>query len=121
MCKVTSSTKGREQVFFSRLLEGLGSLIEYDGSGEFFKIAYAGPKDKYTWSTMEHTDMNFIIPAATPSELCLLRIEHFFPSSNHGQSKWFVNCAHIEIVGGEGKPGSMVRFPDPYSQDSPSI
>jgi hypothetical protein len=71
---------------------------------------------------MDHTEVNFTIPASTPSGQYLLRIEHFLPSSSHGQSRWFVNCAHVELVGGgQGKPGPMVRFPNGYSEDSPSI
>ena len=114
---------GTAQIFLSKSPSGMSSLLEYDGSGDFFKIAYAGPKNKTTWSTMGNTAVNFTIPEATPSGKYLLRIEHFFPSSNHGQSQWFVNCAHVEIVGGggEGKPGPMVRFPNAYSEESPSI
>ncbi|KAH7371079.1 hypothetical protein BKA66DRAFT_371638, partial [Pyrenochaeta sp. MPI-SDFR-AT-0127] len=35
--------EGPGQVFLSELPEGLQSLNDYDGSGDFFKIAYAGP------------------------------------------------------------------------------
>jgi hypothetical protein len=113
---------GPAQIFLSKLPADIPSLMDYDGSGDFFKIAYAGPKNKTTWSTMGNTEVNFTIPEATPIGKYLLRIEHFFPSSNHGQSQWFVNCAHVEITGGgEGKPGPMVRFPNAYSEDSPSI
>jgi hypothetical protein len=114
--------EGPGQVFLSRLPESMNSLMDYDGSGDFFKIAYAGPKDKSTWNTMDHTEVNFTIPASTPSGQYLLRTEHFLPSRNHGQSQWFVNCAHVEVMGGgQGRPGPMVRFPNAYSEDSPSI
>ncbi|KAF1937363.1 fungal cellulose binding domain-containing protein [Clathrospora elynae] len=114
--------EGPGQVFLSKLPAGMKSLNEYDGSGDFFKIDYAGPSDNHTWSTMDKTEVNFTIPAATPSGKYLLRIEQFYPSSSHHQSQWFVNCAHVEIVGrGSGSPGPMVRFPNAYSEDDPSI
>ena len=32
-----------------------------------------------------------------------------------GYSQWFVNCAHVNIVGpGGGTPGPMVRIPEVY-------
>ncbi|KAI4958788.1 hypothetical protein J4E86_004394 [Alternaria arbusti] len=114
--------EGPGQVFLSKLPDGTKSLMEYDGKGDFFKIAYAGPTDKTTWSTMDTLAINFTIPAATPSGQYLLRIEHFMPSMTLGQSQWFVNCAHLDIVGGgNGSPGPMVRFPNAYAEDDPSI
>ena len=33
-----------------------------------------------------------------------------------GYSQWFVNCAHVNIVGpGGGVPGPMTRFPEAYN------
>ncbi|KAJ4364418.1 hypothetical protein N0V83_009012 [Neocucurbitaria cava] len=114
--------EGPGQVFLSKLPNGVKSLRDYDGKGDFFKIAYAGPQDNTTWSLMEKLEMNFTIPKTTPSGKYLLRIEHFLPSPNHGQSQWFVNCAHVEIVGeGGGTPAGFVRFPNAYSEDDPSI
>ncbi|OAL43027.1 glycoside hydrolase family 61 protein [Pyrenochaeta sp. DS3sAY3a] len=114
--------EGPGQVFLSKLPDNLQSLNDYDGKGDFFKIGYAGVKDSTTWSLNEKLGMNFTIPKATPSGKYLLRIEHLLPSPNHGQSQWFVNCAHVEIVGGgSGTPSPFVRFPNAYSEDDPSI
>lgn len=114
--------EGPGQVFLSKLPESLTSLNDYDGKGDFFKIAYAGPQDNTTWSLMEKLEMNFTIPKTTPTGQYLLRIEHFLPSPNHGQSQWFVNCAHVEIVGeGGGTPAGFVKFPNAYSEDDASI
>ena len=47
------------------------------------------------------------------------------PSSgiiNLGYSQWYVNCAHVNIIGpGGGKPGPLVRIPDCYHADDPGI
>jgi hypothetical protein len=65
--------------------------------------------------------VNFTIPITTPPGKYLLRIEHFFPSGNLGQSQWFVNCAHIDVVGnGGGSPTQFVRFPNAYNDEDPS-
>jgi hypothetical protein len=61
------------------------------------------------------------IHATTPPGLYILRIEQFLPSSRYGESQWFVNCAHLQIVGpGGGTPGPLIHFPA-YSDDDPSI
>jgi hypothetical protein len=65
--------------------------------------------------------VNFTIPITTPPGKYLLRIEHFFPSGNLGQSQWFVNCAHINVVGnGGGSPTKFVKFPNAYNDEDPS-
>lgn len=113
---------GPGQVFLSKLPDGVESLNHYDGRGDFFKIAYAGPADSTNWSLFDKLVMNFTIPKSTPPGHHLLRIEHFLPSSDFQQSQWFVNCAHVNIVGnGGGTPGPFVRFPNAYTDDDPSI
>jgi len=45
-----------------------------------------------------------------------------FPAPDLGYSQWYVNCAHVNIIGpGGGKPGPMVRIPDVYREDDPGI
>jgi hypothetical protein len=115
------SHEGPGQIFLSKLPDGLSDLKDYDGKGDFFKISYQGPKDNTTWSTMGAVCVNFTIPATTPPGKYLLRIEHFFPSGNLGQSQWFVNCAHVNIVGnGNGSPTGFVRFPNAYKEEDQS-
>lgn len=61
--------------------------------------------------------INFTIPLATPPGTYLLRLELPFPIKDWpGHSQWYVNCAHVEIVGeGGGTPGPTIRIPDDYS------
>lgn len=41
---------------------------------------------------------------------------------NIGYSQWYVNCAHVNIVGsGGGTPGPMIRIPEGYREDDPGI
>ncbi|KAF2245766.1 lytic polysaccharide monooxygenase [Trematosphaeria pertusa] len=113
--------EGPGQVFLSKLPVGM-DIMDYDGSGDFFKIAYAGPANSTTWSLYGQTSMNFTIPATTPPGKYLLRIEQFFASSNKGQSQWYVSCAHVDIVGsGGGTPGPFIRFPNAYKDEDPNI
>lgn len=45
-----------------------------------------------------------------------------FPGPTIGYSQWYVNCAHVNIIGpGGGNPGPMVRIPDVYREDDPGI
>jgi hypothetical protein len=114
--------EGPGQIFLSKLPESLKSLNEYDASGDFFKIGYAGPISSTVWALNEHLAMNVTIPKTTPPGKYVLRIEQWLPSNLHGQSQWFVNCAHVEIVGpGGGSPGPFVRFPNAYSEDEQAV
>ncbi|KAF2870690.1 glycoside hydrolase [Massariosphaeria phaeospora] len=112
---------GPGQVFLSKLPEGLKDLSAYDASGDFFKIAYAGPADDAQWSLNGTYGMNFMVPRTTPPGKYVLRIEQFLASATKGDSQWFVSCAYVEVVGsGGGAPGPFVRFPNAYKEDDPS-
>jgi hypothetical protein len=113
---------GPGQIFLSKLPTSIKDLNDYDGSGDFFKIGYAGPVSATAWFLQDKFTMNATIPVTTPPGKYLLRIEQFLPSSQLGQSQWFVNCAHVEIVGrGGGTPGPFVRFPNAYKEEEPSV
>jgi hypothetical protein len=48
--------------------------------------------------------VNFTIPLTTPPGRYLVRIEQFMPTTQANYSQWYVNCAHVNIVGpGGGK------------------
>jgi hypothetical protein len=87
------------------------------GDGPWFKIYYLGPSSNTTWATNRATQINFTIPRTTPPGTYLLRLELPFPIKDWpGHSQWYVNCAHVEIVGeGGGTPGPMIKIPDDYS------
>lgn len=51
-----------------------------------------------------------------------MRIEQWLPAAEKGQSQWFVNCAHVDILGeGGGTPGPMIRFPGAYDEEDESV
>ncbi|OAL03137.1 hypothetical protein IQ06DRAFT_334598 [Phaeosphaeriaceae sp. SRC1lsM3a] len=113
---------GPGQIFLSKLPENIKDLNDYDASGDFFKIGYEGPINATAWYLQDKLSMNATVPKTTPPGKYVLRIEQFLPSSQHGQSQWFVNCANVEIVGeGGGTPGPFVKFPNAYSEDEPSV
>ncbi|KAF2872273.1 glycoside hydrolase family 61 protein [Massariosphaeria phaeospora] len=114
---------GPGQVFLSKLPDGMTNLNDYDGKGDFFKIAYAGVKDKENeWVLLGNLAMNFTIPPTTPPGKYLMRLEHWMADYRKGNSQWYVSCAHVEIKGkGGGTPSEFIRFPNAYSEEDPSI
>jgi hypothetical protein len=111
---------GPGQVFLSKLPEGIDSLNQYDGKGDFFKIAYAGVKDNQ-FVLLNQLGMNFTIPAKTPPGRYLMRLEHWMVDYRKGNSQWYVSCAHVEIKGDGGEePKEFIRFPNAYSEEDAS-
>ena len=111
---------GPGQVFLSKLPDGMNDLKDYDGKGDFFKIAYAGVKDN-KFILLDDNAMNFTIPATTPPGKYLMRLEHWMVEFRKGYSQWYVACAHVEIKGsGGGTPTEFIRFPGAYSEEDPS-
>jgi hypothetical protein len=63
---------------------------------------------------------NFTIPETTPPGKYLLRIEQWMPTQLSNYSQWYVNCAHVNIVGpGGGSPTEFAKFPGTYVVDEP--
>jgi hypothetical protein len=111
---------GPGQVFLSKLPESVNDLNDYDGRGDFFKIAYAGVKNN-KFILLDTLAMNFTIPATTPPGKYLMRIEHWMVDYRKGNSQWYVSCAHVDIMGsGGGMPDKFIRFPNAYSEEDPS-
>ncbi|KAK4035332.1 glycosyl hydrolase family 61-domain-containing protein [Parachaetomium inaequale] len=99
-------------------------LESYRGDGDWFKIAYAGPVGSNKWMLWgnHERDWNFTIPATTPPGKYLMRIEHFMPTNMFNYSQWYVNCAHVNIIGpGGGTPTGFAKFPGTYEIDSPGL
>jgi len=111
---------GPAQVYMHRT----DDLVNDVGDGDWFKIAYEGPINDTFWGTWvaPSTEVNFTIPATTPPGTYLLRMEQFMPHTEFGYSQWYVNCAHINVVGpGGGVPGPLVKIPQVYREDDPGI
>jgi hypothetical protein len=114
---------GPGQVYLSKVPEGV-SVGDYDGSGDWFKVAYAGPKDDKEWSLYGTPEMRFNLPEKTPPGKYLMRMEFFMPSLSVDPMgpQWYVSCAHVEVVGpggGQLKDKDLIRFPEGYDMFDP--
>ncbi|CAI6234016.1 unnamed protein product [Periconia digitata] len=110
--------------------EGPGSVymaksddLENDvGDGDWFRISYEGLIDDKIWEVEWKEFVNFTIPSTTPPGTYLLRMEQFWPWGNKDRSQWYVNCAHVNIVGsGGGTPGPTIKIPEAYHATDPGI
>ncbi|KAF2180124.1 lytic polysaccharide monooxygenase [Zopfia rhizophila CBS 207.26] len=111
---------GPGQVYMSRAPND--DLEHYDGKGDWFKIATVGVKSDTAWQLRWTLGPNFTIPATTPPGHYLLRVEHFQPSRLTNTSQWYVNCAHINVIGpGGGMPTGSAKFPGAYDLEDPGI
>ncbi|KAF2471670.1 uncharacterized protein BDR25DRAFT_324849 [Lindgomyces ingoldianus] len=109
---------GPAQAFMSRAPND--DLEHYDGKGDWFKVGYIGPKSDTAWKLKGKNGWNFSIPKTTPPGKYLLRIEQFQPYRLFNTSQWYVNCAHVKVVGpGGGTPTRFVKFPGAYNISDP--
>jgi len=111
-------------------------LKSYEGDGDWFKIAYAGPKSDTEWELYnkskvsspghsrhvllcpDHAKYTVAIPKTTPPGKYLLRFEQFMPTPTFNYSQWYVNCALVDIKGpGGGTPAGFARLPGAYKPD----
>ncbi|KAI0810211.1 glycosyl hydrolase family 61-domain-containing protein [Xylaria sp. FL0064] len=109
---------GPGHVYLAKVPESMdiGDFIGHDG--DWFKIAYFGPRDDGEWERhlMAEASARFTIPATTPPEAYLMRMEHLYLSSEvSARLQLYVNCAQININGpGGGKPTEFLKFPGSY-------
>ncbi|KAK0745604.1 glycoside hydrolase [Schizothecium vesticola] len=98
-------------------------LQKYQGDGDWFKIAYAGPLSNTEWQMWpDVSDFNFTVPLTTPPGKYLMRIENIFPETNPGYRQFYVNCALVNIIGpGGGVPKGFAKFPGTYKEEDPGL
>ncbi|KAK2760173.1 hypothetical protein FQN54_002240 [Arachnomyces sp. PD_36] len=117
------------------------SAKEYDGSGEWFKIAEIGPSFSGGQATWDMSDnYSATIPAGVPDGEYLLRIEQL-ALHNPGAApqvktpylvnaifvflklikyQFYISCAQIEVTGGgSGSPSPTAAIPGHISADDP--
>ena len=98
-----------------------GSVKEYDGSGDWFKIfdeGVCGNGDFTTtaWCTYNRDWVAAKIPKDTPNGEYLVRMEHIGVHRSHvNQPEHYVSCLQVKVQGGgSGTPGPTVKFPGAY-------
>jgi hypothetical protein len=104
-----------------------GSVNDYDGSGDWFKVWQSGavgaPNTNEGWGTWQARTMEFTLPSSLPDGEYLLRGEHIGIHENHvGKPQLYMECAQIRVTGGgSGSPGPMVKIPGVYSTSDQAL
>ncbi|KAJ5960792.1 glycosyl hydrolase family 61-domain-containing protein [Penicillium vulpinum] len=116
---------GPMQVYLSK---APGSVKDYDGSGDWFKIYELGPtsfgSDGIQWGVTGKNQFNFTLPKETPAGQYLVRIEHIalHGAGEFGGAEFYFNCAHIEVESDStAVPGPTVKIPGVYDGNEPGI
>ncbi|KAF2682981.1 lytic polysaccharide monooxygenase [Lentithecium fluviatile CBS 122367] len=104
-------------------------LKNWDGDGEYFKIAKTTPDDPRAWfyntyhSNNTVNTWNFTLPLTTPPGLYLLRAESIYPHFLNS-TQLYASCAQVEVVGPGGAksdPGPNVKFPGAFDTSHPGV
>ncbi|KAF2267774.1 hypothetical protein CC78DRAFT_489693 [Lojkania enalia] len=117
--------EGPAQVYLAKAPNN--ELESFSGIGEeaaWFKIASFAAASATEWAVFQKDSVNFTIPPTTLAGKYLLRIEQFMPTATFNYTQWYVNCAHINIIGPGG--GSIqgydfAKFPGTYVIMDPGL
>jgi hypothetical protein len=122
--RATMKHPGPQFVYMSK---APGSVKEYPGDGDWFKIFQAGLCTKGdikgdAWCSWDKDRIEFVIPEGTPDGEYLIRPEHVGVHGAHdGQAEFYYGCAQVKVTGGgNGVPGPMIKFPGGYKKNDPS-
>lgn len=120
------ASQGPSQVYMSK---APGNVVEYDGSGDWFKIfqdTVCQSDVELTqggWCTWDKDRVTFTIPANTPPGQYLVRAEHIgLHGAHNGEAEFYYSCAQVEVTGsGSGSPGPLVKIPGVYGQNDEAV
>jgi hypothetical protein len=103
-----------------------GDVRDYDGSGDWFKVAQwghrAGSTADSNWITWKMKQFTFKMPAEIPAGQYLIRIEQAATHQPYTGREFYVGCAHIEVSSSyNGKPTPTFKIPGVYSRDQWSL
>ncbi|KAF1993579.1 lytic polysaccharide monooxygenase [Amniculicola lignicola CBS 123094] len=113
---------GPAQIYLTKIPSGKRIDQVVGDEVSWFKIASLTAKSDTEWTSYLENEVNFTIPLTTPPGDYLMRIETFWPSLYLDSSQWYINCAHVNIVGqGGGQPTGSARFPGTYEVLDSSI
>jgi len=110
-----------KQIYMSK---APGDVRDYDGSGDWFKVAQwghrAGSTADSNWITWKMKQFTFKMPAEIPAGQYLIRIEQAATHQPYTHREFYVGCAHIEVASSyTGKPTPTFKIPGVYSRDQP--
>lgn len=107
-----------------------GSVVQYEGEGDWFKIkdelvcgSTADGLQDEDWCTWGSDRLTFNIPEGTPPGEYLVRAEHVGLHRAHvDETEFYYSCAQVKVTGnGSGSPSPLVQFPGAYSPTDPGI
>ncbi|KAL2122257.1 hypothetical protein VTJ04DRAFT_2712 [Mycothermus thermophilus] len=105
-----------------------GSVNNYDGSGDWFKVyetglCRGGGNVDTNWCSYYKDRLEFTIPPKTPPGEYLVRIEHIGLHEGHvNRAQFYITCAQLKIEGpGGGNPNPLVKIPGIYRANDPGI
>ncbi|KAI2638901.1 glycoside hydrolase family 61 protein [Hypomontagnella submonticulosa] len=98
-----------------------GAAVDYDGSGDWFKINDWAPVfngGSATW-TMKDT-YSFTIPKCIPSGEYLLRIQSLAIHNPGATPQWYVGCGQVKVSGGGSTtPSPTAKIPGAFKATDP--
>lgn len=98
-----------------------GSVNDYDGSGDWFKIYDWGPTfsgGQSSWPLRSTYQYN--IPKCISNGEYLLRIQSLAIHNPGGTPQFYVSCAQLNVTGGAGgNPGPTVKIPGAFKATDP--
>lgn len=100
------------------------SLSNYDGSGDWFKIADIGPtftgSCQATWNLAGSYSVT--IPKSVPNGDYLLRVQQLAIHNPYpgGIPQFYISCAQVTVTGGgSGTPVPTVKIPGAFKSTDP--
>ncbi|KAF2193412.1 lytic polysaccharide monooxygenase [Zopfia rhizophila CBS 207.26] len=116
--------EGPSQAYMAKAPEAmeLETFVGDEEDAKWFEIESLTALNDTWWKTTGLRDVTFTIPKATRSGKYLVRVEAFWPHASVESAQWYVNCAHMEVVGGgNGVPTKFAKFPETYEISDPGI
>ncbi|AEO64605.1 dff626ff-1fb8-4af3-808f-69e1408821c8 [Thermothielavioides terrestris] len=98
-----------------------GSVVDYDGSGDWFKIHDWGPtfsNGQASWPLRDNYQYN--IPTCIPNGEYLLRIQSLAIHNPGATPQFYISCAQVRVSGGgSASPSPTAKIPGAFKATDP--
>ncbi|KAI0386588.1 glycoside hydrolase family 61 protein [Hypomontagnella monticulosa] len=98
-----------------------GAAVDYDGSGDWFKINDWAPVfngGAASWTMKDN--YSFTIPKCIPSGEYLLRIQSLAIHNPGATPQWYVGCGQVKVSGGgSATPSPTAKIPGAFKATDP--